>query len=367
MIRILALVTDAWGAYGGIAQFNRDLFQALAEQPNVAHIEVLSLAPCSAPEHPKIHVRDAGGQRVRFVAMALGAVYRRPPSIILCAHIHFMRVAAMMKWLSGRPIWLQVHGIDAWDRPRRMEARAVLKADLVTAVSRYTRARLLSWAALPPEQVHVLPNTVQAQFHPGPRSAQFRQALGLSESVWPVLCTVARLSSHDRYKGIDRVIAALPALCARFPDLVYLVAGSGDDQDRLQADAEGHGVARHVRFLGRIDADALPQLYRESDLFIMPSTKEGFGIVFIEAMACGTLAMGLNVDGSVDALVEGHLGVFADPINLTESVTQSLSGECDRQHLATDTQTRFGKAAFAANIKRLLDQIERRFIESGTP
>ncbi|WP_170113454.1 glycosyltransferase family 4 protein [Ahniella affigens] len=363
MIRILALVTDAWGAYGGIAQYNRDLLEALSDSAAVAHIDVLSLGRVESPQRAKIAVRDAGGSRFRFVAMALRAVRRQRPTVIFCAHIHFMRVAAIMKRISGRPIWLQIHGIDAWERPRPADTRATLRADLVTAVSRFTRARFLSWAALAPEHVHVLPNTVQAMFHPGPRRSAFRQAQLVPTAAWPVLCTVARLSSHDRYKGIDRVIAALPDLICQYPDLIYLIAGGGDDQARLAFNAERLGVSERVRFLGRVEPEVLPQLYRESDLFVMPSTKEGFGIVFIEAMACGTPALGLDVDGSVDALLEGQLGHLADMNQLPASIAAAVSDTRDRESLSQKTLKCFGKPAFAANIARLLKQIEQRFAE----
>lgn len=363
MIRILAIVTDAWGAYGGIAQYNRDLLEGLNADARVAEIEVLSLAPIESPGLSKVRVWHARGSRLRFVAMALKRAAQSKPTIILCAHIHFMRVARMMKGVSGRPVWLQIHGIDAWDRPKNSQVRATLAADLVTAVSRYTRRRFLSWAPMPPERLHVMPNTVQQQFSPGPRNPEFRRQYGISETAWPVLTTVARLTTSDRYKGIDRVIAAMPELLQHFPDLVYLVAGSGNDQERLAFDAERLGVASRIHFLGRIGASALPQLYREADLFVMPSTKEGFGIVFIEAMACGTRAMGLDVDGSTDALLEGKLGAFADLSDLPGTIAKCLGAPTNREQLARDTLVRFGKAAFTANIHRLTAEIERRFAE----
>lgn len=109
----------------------------------------------------------------------------------------------------------------------------------------------------------------------------------------------------ERYKGHDRVLEVIPSLLERFPNLVYVIAGDGDDRLRLEKLAKDLGVHAAVRFTGRIDNNDLPDLYRMADVFVMPSTGEGFGIVFLEAMACGVPAVGSDSDGSIDALGEG--------------------------------------------------------------
>ena len=117
-----------------------------------------------------------------------------------------------------------------------------------------------------------------------------------------VLLTVGRLAATERYKGQDHVIAALSQLQAiESRDLIYLIAGEGDDRARLESLVAQHGVLDKVRFLGAIDNQALPDLYRAADLFVMPSTGEGFGISFVESMACGTPAFGLRDGGARDA------------------------------------------------------------------
>src|SRR5690606_18991980 len=113
-----------------------------------------------------------------------------------------------------------------------------------------------------------------------------------------VIVSVGRLDRRERYKGQDRVIAALPELAAAGLDPLYLVAGSGDDQPRLEALAAAGGVAHRTRFLGKVPAADLPDLYRAADVFALPSTGEGFGIVFLEAMACGAPAVGLAAGGA---------------------------------------------------------------------
>ena len=113
------------------------------------------------------------------------------------------------------------------------------------------------------------------------------------------------------------------------PNVVYLIAGHGADRARLEALAQSLGVADNVIFAGRVAPDELPQLYRLADLFVMPSTQEGFGIVFLEAAASGLRAIGGNADGSIDALADGAVGTAIDPDDseaLVRAIRNGLEG-----------------------------------------
>jgi glycosyltransferase involved in cell wall biosynthesis len=177
------------------------------------------------------------------------------------------------------------------------------------------------------------------------------QCYGLSGKK--VLLTVSRLSSSDSYKGHDRVIRALPRVLAQHPEAVYLVVGDGDDRPRLEAIATEAGVAERVRFAGRVGADDLPDHYGVADVFVMPSTGEGFGIAFLEAMASGIPVIGGNQDGSVDPLADGELGTALDPNDedqLVAAIGAALRGSSDRSNRAV----RFDSLNFKRHIEALL-------------
>ena len=106
--------------------------------------------------------------------------------------------------------------------------------------------------------------------------------------------TVSRLASSERYKGHDRVIRSLPRVLLKHPETIYLIVGDGDDRPRLEALASEFGVRDKVRFAGLVAGEELPDYFRLADVFVMPSTGEGFGIVFLEAMACGIDVIGGN-------------------------------------------------------------------------
>ena len=97
--------------------------------------------------------------------------------------------------------------------------------------------------------------------------------------------TVSRLASSEQYKGHDRVIRTLPRLLSQHPETIYLIVGDGDDRPRLESLAVECGVAEKVQFAGLVPPEELPDYFRLADVFVMPSTGEGFGIVFLEAMA----------------------------------------------------------------------------------
>jgi glycosyltransferase involved in cell wall biosynthesis len=166
------------------------------------------------------------------------------------------------------------------------------------------------------------------------------------------LMSVSRLASSERYKGNDRVIRALPSVLTRYPDALYLVVGDGDDRPRLEALAAELGVTEKVRFVGLVSSEELPDYFRVADVFVMPSRGEGFGIVFLEAMACGIPVIGGNKDGSLDPLADGVLGFAADPENNEELVSAICSALRNARPEAGRSQ-RFNIQFFTEHLKAL--------------
>ena len=258
--------------------------------------------------------------------------------------------------LKGAKLVVQMHGIEAWPCPSRLRRAATEAADLVLCVSRHTRGSVVGWAAIVPERIVVVPDTVADRFTPGD-GRELRAALGLDGKR--LLLTVGRMAPGDRYKGHDRVIAAIPDLVGRGHDVVYVIIGEGDDRARLEELAQESGVAERVRFLGAVDPKHLVDAYRMADLFVMPSTGEGFGIAFLEAMASGTPALGLDAAGARDALAEGELGtVVAEEDDLPAAIARLLAvPQPDPGALSQAVRARFGRAAFRAQVGMAFDRL----------
>ncbi|MGA2953444.1 MAG: glycosyltransferase family 4 protein [Caulobacteraceae bacterium] len=350
-MRVLALVSEAFGGYGGIAQYNRDLFTAMSAFAAKPVVDVLPryARERAGPLPDRVRQYAAVGDRQLLALTALALAERRRPDVVFSGHLHLSPLAAWIARRHHAPLVQQAHGVEVWSRPGEVRRRSVEAAELVLCVSRDTRARVLSWADLPPERVRVAPNTVSDRFAPGSRS-EARAHLGLAGQK--VILSVSRLDAGQRHKGQERIIGLLPALVARGLDVLYLIAGEGDDAARLAALATATGVSERVRLLGRVPAGELADLYRAADLFALPSTGDGFGIVFLEAMACGTPALGLAVGGAADAFADGALGMLASEANLGEAMVQALAEGRPAAAVADAVHARFGFGAFRARLER---------------
>lgn len=342
---MLALVTDAYGGRGGIAQYNRDFLGSIAEMNIFSSITILPRQAPDPPQLPRgIRQLRAHAGRIGYSFAALRTAVAQPFDLVFCGHLYVAPLAALIARFKGAKLIVQTHGIEAWSRPSKMQRAAVERADLVLSVSRYTRAAVLSWAAIAPERVLVVPNTVREIFNPRDGSAQ-RVALGLEGKR--VLLTVGRMNSRERYKGHDCVIAAIPEIIKQGHDVCYLIVGEGDDHSRLEALAIQTGVRNRVKFLGAVDSETLSEIYRAADLFVMPSTGEGFGVAFLEAMASGTPALGLDFAGSRDALGDGELGSIVTQNEISEAIARLLDDAVpDRVALAAAVRERFGRNKF---------------------
>lgn len=299
---------------GGIAAFSRELAGALQVQQ---HDLVLCGRDDVRGSWLGLPLHGSGAvpeplRKVTFALQLLAHVLRRRPRLIITTHVNFSPIAMLAKRLFGVRYVVVAHGIDIHPGLSDTRKRALREADSVWAVSRWTRDRSVQ-AGVSVERVQVLSNTVdQERFNLGETNPSLRELYGIAPCE-KVLLTVARLDPDEQYKGCDTILKALPFLQARIGPVRYLVAGGGADRARVARLAEDLGVGQCVTFCGFVaDAD-LPDLYRLADIFVMPSRGEGFGIVFLEAMACGTPVLGGDQDGSRDALADGALGVLVNP------------------------------------------------------
>lgn len=344
---LLALVTDAYGGYGGIAQYNRDFLGAAARSGLFRSILAL----------PRIAPHDQGGLpsglwqerptkgRLYYGLRALVSALRNRPSIIFNAHVKHGPLALILARLTGTRLVSQLHGTEVWEPLPYFARKALEASDLILTVSRDTRARALAQLRIAPERVVVLNNTVDDAFCPGDRESA-RRRFGLGEEL--AVLTVARLDGRGGYKGHDRIIEILPELSGRGLAVTYLVAGTGSDRERLKQLAHDLKVSDRVRFLGMVPTADLLDLYRAADLFALPSTGEGFGIAFVEAMACGTPAIGLAVGGAPDALADGNLGICITPEEFPNALISALKN-CNTRNegLPQLVRERFGPVSFA--------------------
>lgn len=255
---------------------------------------------------------------VRILARAL---FDRP-DLIVTTHLNFSPVARWLNRFLQIPYWVVAHGVEAWDASPGM-LPSLRAADRVLAVSSFTANVLISKLKLPVANVVVLPNTFdESKFIPGPKPSSLLQRYGIEQSQ-PTLLTVGRLSAQERHKGYDRILEALPRVREQVPNVHYILAGAGDDLPRVRELIRQFHLETCVTLTGYVEDRELCDHYNLCDAFVMLSKWEGFGIVFLEALACGKPVLAGNRDGSQDAVRHGELGVLIDPFDV-EKIAATL-------------------------------------------
>lgn len=182
-----------------------------------------------------------------------------------------------------------------------------------------------------------------------------------------VLFSLTRLSTYEKYKGYDNIIEIIPYLLNHIPNLVYFLAGKSDEAERLRIEAliEKTGVKNNVKLLGYINEVEVTAHYQLADIFILPSKKEGFGIVFIEAMVCGLPVIAGNKDGSVDALLNGQVGKLVNPDDKNEIIEAVIElykkNAADRDSVRLELQhkivNQFGFDNYCQKLKQQLENV----------
>jgi phosphatidyl-myo-inositol dimannoside synthase len=329
--RILCLVTDAYGGTGGIALYNRDVIEAMVGDPGTASVVVLPRVVAAALEAipPKVSfVESALGSQWRYVAALLGQmVPRRRFDLIYCAHVNLIPLARLASAWLDIPWVLCIYGVDGWTpSPRYWSQRWSHLPDLVISLSQVTQDRFLSWCPIDLARCVVVPNALH-------------------------------IEPDEQAKGFDRIIALLPELLKAVPELAYLIVGMGRDRDRLEALAQACGVAQHVIFAGFVAEQDKAAHYALADAYVMPSTLEGFGFVYTEAMACGLPVVGSSTDGSREALRDGALGQLVDPFDALALKAAILTALVQPKHVPAGLD-HFSFANFQARINAALARLK---------
>lgn len=334
-------------------RYGRSLLAALAAVRPGAAVELLALLD-----------RPRRWPRLAMALAVLAAVLPRPcrprPQLVLCTHLHLAPLALLAARLTGARLWLVAHGIEAWAPLGRLRRRALAATDRLLPVSRYTSDRLGAQLGATSPPLALLPNTYDARrFCPGPRPAALLARYGL-EPDQPLIFCLTRLALGDRAKHLDRLITAMAVLRCSHPNALLLIGGDGEERPRLQALAREQGLEGAVLFPGRLADAELVDHYRLASVFALPSAKEGFGIVFLEALGCGLPVLAGNRDGSRDPLADGRFGMLVDPDQPLAPHLRALlerRGEplwFDPAALSAAVAERFAFPAFCRRLEDLL-------------
>lgn len=364
-MNILLLTSDAHGCNGGIAQYNRDLVDALADLPSTRQVTVvarnLHTAVTGLPDKAAF-IEEATHGMGAFLRAAVGQAWTRH-DLVICGHINLLPVAALLAMRSACPLVLVVYGIEVWKAPTsRLTRWLAQRVDAVWSISDYTRRRASDWLRAPAASWVLLPNAIRLERY-GEATVPPGLAKRMRGQASHMILTLGRLASSERYKGIDEMLDVLPRLLESHPQLVYVIAGDGDDRPRLEARARALGIDSNVRFAGFVREDEKADLYRLADVFAMPGRGEGFGFVFLEALACGTPVVASSLDGSFEAVRGGAIGHAIDPGD-PKALRAALLTALTQPRGIPDGLTFFAYAAFRDRLAAAMERLPS--VQSGS-
>lgn len=354
-MRVLILCPELFRSEGGIARMMRLYARAACDDPNVTSVELVVLHDHEIPEAkltlytgPKLaRATGCGGSRFAFGLQVLRAMQRADR--VICGHIHLLPLAWLARGISSRiRLYVVAHGIEVWSPPTSLQRRALHGTSGIWCVSAYTLKTLsaLCESHVPRSRFKVMPNALDPVLLPeGPVLA--RPRIGP-----PTLLSVSRLDRRDRYKGIDHLIQALPRVRSSVPEARLRIVGSGDDSSRLASLAIEQGVASAVEFPGRLSDAALRSELRECDVVALPSEKEGFGLVYLEAFAQGKPAIGARAGGTPEVIEEGKNGLlvpYGDVSALATACIEALTRAWDPEAIKAHAEA-FSFEAFRSRL-----------------
>lgn len=369
MPNLLFLYLKAFSITGGIEKVNRVLMKALYEMQLQQLLHVTAASPYAVTGtvneryFPANQLIGYSGRRWRFMlAMLFGSL---KVDTVFVAHINLSVAIRLLKWRRPKlKIIAIAHGIEVWGAMPRRKKWLLEKADRIITVSRFTKDKLVEVQGISADKITVLPNCLDPYFEP-PQQLDKPHYLLERHGLRPdqkILLTITRLNVWEAYKGYDNILECIPELRKKWPDLVYLIGGKYEDAEKQRLDEiiNRLGIAQNVRIMGFIPDEELTDYYRFADVFVMPSKKEGFGLVFIEAMACGTPAIGGNLDGSIEALQPGVLGEAVNPDDQTElcqAISSALYARRDAVDLQRKVLDRFHYDGYRTKLAKIIREV----------
>ena len=353
-------------AAGGVQRAGRHIAAVMKEFADSRGMECRFLSLNDSRELHRMSVGErefvftgADRAKARFAATAVRAARRRA-KLVLAAHPNLAPVVRAMNVVAPRmKTIICTHGVEVWEPLSRLRRSALRKANLILSPSQSTADHVAAVQNIPAAHIRVLPWALDPQFEA--IVAQSRAPLPANFPRGQIIFTVGRWLASERYKGMDTLITALPRLLTRWPQLQLVLAGEGDDRGWLEELAQKNGVTLHVHFLPKLSYAELASCYAACDMFALPSRGEGFGLVYLEAMAFGKPVIAGAHGGAPEVVqdgVTGYLVQHSDAIQLATCIETFLAdptlarkmGERGRERVASE----FRFSVFAKSLKKIL-------------
>jgi glycosyltransferase involved in cell wall biosynthesis len=344
-MKILFIAGDV-NLIGGIEKYNRDFLSALTK----------------TGANTILVTRNKGGlwAKLSFLFRVFFTFLKERPDLICCSHLNFSPLCQILNKVFGTPYTVALYGIEIPEIKGLIKRKAVSGATRIITISEYARSLILEQLPAIGGRIFMLPSAVDGSiFYIKNKSKKLEEKLSLDGR--PLMLSLARLSTAE-HKGQDRVLKALPLILARVPDAIYLIVGGGTDE-RVTAVLAAHPeLGRSVVFTGAVPDVERTDYYNLADVYVLPSKFEGFGIVFIESLACGVPVIASEGYGCRVGLLNGGLGLLVPPddhVAIADAVVAILTKTApqplfDRENLRRKTIDVYGISKWNERVANLL-------------
>lgn len=297
---MFVLATETWRSHGGVQRYMRILCQILAAR-GCGIVTLLDNERDRPPEYQG--ARCCGGGKWKFFLDSAAELWKKPRAAAIVGHTSLLPVVWVLRKLgvAGKYV-LVLHGIEAWRRLPWIARAAARKADVVVATTGYTAREFCYYNGVDQARSVVIPLANSL-----PVGASSRQPADRLR-----LLAVSRMSRGDGYKGIDFVLEAVRLARNAGTSITLEIVGDGDDRTRLEDLTHRLGIQNVVTFRGRATDQALQDALSNSHVFVLPSKKEGFGLVYLEAMAAGLPCIAANHGGVPEVVEHGENGFLVE-------------------------------------------------------
>lgn len=310
---------------GGIGSFTRQLYVSLDKKKNIISVISKNDLKLDLDKNQNIITFQLTKffKLIVFLSRIILKFFIQKPQLVITTHIHFSVLAYLAKILFKIKYVIVAHGLEINSRISKFQLIALNNSEKIISVSRWTQNRLLQ-LGVNINKIVIIGNTAPEKiFHPKYSTKNLRYFYKIKSNE-KIILTVSRLDKMEKYKGYDFIIKAMVKLIKKFKNIKYLIVGGGNDQERIKILIKKLKLEKSILLCGFVPDNKLPYYYCLADVFALPSTGEGFGIVFLESMLSGTPVVGGNKDGSIDAISDGYLGKLINPNNLS-SIVDAIS------------------------------------------
>lgn len=333
MKKIAFVTLKTFSGVGGIEQFNKYVAKCLQELSNNGkyHIKVFSIYDDSA-DTCIIDAKNFKGYSQRKAFAVLDIIRQlRGFDMVILGHVLLYPIGEILKLVSKKIKWyFFTHGIEVWHAIPERHKKALQRCNGILSVSQFTADALVIKHGVAKTKIEIFYNALDAQrLHNA--NDDLVQNLKIKYNLCKedtVFLTVSRMSEKERDKGYLLAIKAMAALVTEYKNVKHILIGTITPEEKVYINniLKENGLQECVVLAGYVSDEDLPSYYELADVFVMPSRKEGFGIVFIEAAWYGLQVIAGNKDGSKEAILYGEMGILVN-VDVQEEINTAMKAQ----------------------------------------